>query len=96
MLGERIKQIRVAKGLSLRTLAEKMGCVSAQAISNYETDKDTPSSSVLLSLADALGTSVSDLFQRVSIPLGEPAYRKCSEYERDKEAGIAELCSSAG
>lgn len=88
MLGERIKQIRLAKGLSLRTLAEKMGCVSAQAISNYETDKDTPSSSVLLSLADVLGTSVSDLFQRVSISLGEPAYRKCSTMSETKKQGL--------
>ena len=88
MLGERIKQIRLARGLSLRTLAEKMGCVSAQAISNYETDKDTPSSPVLLSLADALGTSVSDLFQRVSVPLGEPAYRKCSTMSETKKQAL--------
>jgi Zn-dependent peptidase ImmA (M78 family)/DNA-binding XRE family transcriptional regulator len=78
MLGERIRQIRLARGLSLRALAEKMGCVSAQAISNYETNKDTPGSSVLLSLADALGVSLADLFKRTTVRLGEPAYRKCA------------------
>lgn len=88
MLGERIRQIRLARGLSLRALAEKMECVSAQAISNYETGKDTPGSSVLLSLADALSISVSDLFQRVSVPLGEPAYRKCSTMSETKKHAL--------
>ncbi|MGI6295069.1 MAG: helix-turn-helix domain-containing protein [Armatimonadota bacterium] len=78
MLGQRIKQIRMAKGLSQQTLAEKTGCVTKQAISNYETDKNTPSSPVLIAIADALDTSVSALFQRISVTLGEPAYRKRS------------------
>lgn len=76
MLGERIKQFRTAKGLSLRALAERAGCVSAQAISNYETGKDTPGSQVLLALASALDVPLSSLFQRISVPLGQPAFRK--------------------
>lgn len=87
MLGERIKQLRLSKGFSLRALAERMGCVSAQAISNYENNKDVPSSPILLALADVLDTEVSSFFQRLSVPLGEPAYRK--------SAGMTEMKKQA-
>ena len=76
MLSERIKQARLMRGFSLRTLAEVAGGISAQAISNYENDKDTPSSGVLLRLADALGVDLDFLFRTVKIELGKPAYRK--------------------
>jgi len=76
MLGDRIRQARYLRGLSLRALAERAGLVSAQAISNYETGKDTPSSGVLLGLADALSVPLDYFFRSVSVQLGEPAYRK--------------------
>ncbi len=88
MLGGRIRQLRLANGLTLRALAEQIGCVSAQAIFNYEANKDTPSSPVLLALADALGVSVSNFFQRVSMPLGEPAYRKNSSMSETKKRAL--------
>jgi Zn-dependent peptidase ImmA (M78 family)/DNA-binding XRE family transcriptional regulator len=88
MLGGRIRQIRLSKGFSLRTLAERMGCVSAQAISNYESDKDIPGSPVLLALADALDTTVSSFFQRLTVPLGEPAYRKCATMSKTKKQAL--------
>lgn len=76
MLGDRIKQARMLRGLSLRGLAEAAGVVTAQAISNYETGKDTPSSGVLLKLAEALNVELDYLFRPVSVKLGQPAYRK--------------------
>lgn len=93
MLGGRIRQIRMAKGLSLRALAEKMGCVTAQAISNYENGKDMPGSSVLIALADALDTSVSALFQRISVKLGEPAYRKRSTMRKTEKRALQSYVS---
>lgn len=77
MIGERIKQARIAAGLSLRTLAERAG-VSAMAISKYETGKSTPSSGVLLALAKALGVRTEYFFRPVKVELQEVEYRKHS------------------
>lgn len=57
MIGERIRQARKMKALSLRALASKAG-LSAQAISNYENSKYLPDSSVLLRLAHALDRKI--------------------------------------
>lgn len=75
MIGERIKQARMAAGFPLRELAEKAG-ISAMAISKYETNKSTPSSAVLLSLAQALGVRVEYFFRSAKVELTEPEYRK--------------------
>lgn len=76
MLGERIRQARARKAMSLRALADAAGDISAQAISNYETDKDAPSSGVLLRLAKALEVPIDYFFRTATVELGTPAYRK--------------------
>jgi Zn-dependent peptidase ImmA (M78 family)/DNA-binding XRE family transcriptional regulator len=79
MIGQRIKQARIAAGLSLRQLADKTNnYVSAQGIHKYELDKATPGSDVLLKLAKALDVKVEFFFRPSSnvVTLGEPAYRK--------------------
>jgi transcriptional regulator with XRE-family HTH domain len=53
-IGERIKQARQMRGLSMRDLAHEIG-VSAQSVSNYERGVNTPDSSMLLCLAQSLG-----------------------------------------
>lgn len=78
MIGERILQARKSTGLSLRSLAEKVG-ISAMAISKYENDQTTPSSGVLLSLADALGVRVEYFFRTSKVQLKEVEYRKHSK-----------------
>jgi len=75
MIGDRIKQARKASGLSLRALAEKAG-VTAMAISKYENNKSTPSSGVLLGIAQALGLKVEYFFRTSKVELHEPEYRK--------------------
>jgi Zn-dependent peptidase ImmA (M78 family)/DNA-binding XRE family transcriptional regulator len=74
-IGQRIKQARKASKLSLRNLAKKAE-VSAMAISKYERDMDTPSSGVLLRLAQALGVSLDFLFRPQTISVQLQAYRK--------------------
>jgi Zn-dependent peptidase ImmA (M78 family)/transcriptional regulator with XRE-family HTH domain len=74
-IGQRIKQARKANNMSLRNLAEKAE-ISAMAISKYERDLDTPSSGVLLRLAQALGVSIDFLFRPTTIPVQLRAYRK--------------------
>ncbi len=75
MIGDRIKQARKASGLSLRALAEKAG-VTAMAISKYENNKSTPSSNVLLGIAQALGLKVEYFFRTSKVELHEVEYRK--------------------
>ena len=77
MIGERIQQARKASGLSMRELAEKAG-ISAMAISKYETNKNTPSSGVLLALSKALGVRSEYFFRQAKVVLKEVEYRKHS------------------
>jgi transcriptional regulator with XRE-family HTH domain len=74
-IGQRIKQARKANHMSLRNLAEKAE-ISAMAISKYERDLDTPSSGVLLRLAQALGVSIDFMFRPQTISVQLQAYRK--------------------
>ena len=74
-IGQRIKQARKANNMSLRNLAEKAE-ISAMAISKYERDLDTPSSGVLLRLAQALAVSIDFLFRPQTISVQLQAYRK--------------------
>jgi Zn-dependent peptidase ImmA (M78 family)/DNA-binding XRE family transcriptional regulator len=74
-IGQRIKQARKANHMSLRNLAEKAE-ISAMAISKYERDLDTPSSGVLLRLAQALGVSIDFLFRPQTVSVQLQAYRK--------------------
>ncbi len=64
MLNENIKNLRKSKGLSQEELAIKLNVVR-QTISKWENGLSVPDSSMLISLADKLDTSVSTL-------LGEP------------------------
>ncbi len=75
MLGERIKQARMASGMSVRALAERVG-VSAQAISKYERNLDTPSSGVLIRLSKALGVRTEYFFRDRTINLSAVSFRK--------------------
>ena len=82
MVGQRIKQARIAAGLSLRQLADETdNYVSAQVIHKYELGKSAPGSDVLLRLAKALGVKVEFFFRPAtsSATLSTPAFRKRSK-----------------
>ena len=57
----RLKELRVARNISMRTLATKSG-LSANALSMIERGKTSPSVSTLYKLADALGISITAFF----------------------------------
>lgn len=59
--GERIRSRREAKGLKQSALAEAIG-TSQQRISQWEQGDRRPPDAVRLKLAEALGTTVADLF----------------------------------
>jgi transcriptional regulator with XRE-family HTH domain/mannose-6-phosphate isomerase-like protein (cupin superfamily) len=59
-MGDRLREVRQARGLSLRSLAERLG-VSPSLISQVETGRAKPSVSTLYAIATELGISLDDL-----------------------------------
>jgi transcriptional regulator with XRE-family HTH domain len=71
MFGERIKQLRKDKGLTLKDLAEKCG-VSTNTAWRWEQDKQVPTIGLLKRLADTLGTTERYLLERTNDPTTGP------------------------
>jgi len=86
-IGERLKIARHTAGLSQRDLAKVAG-ISAMAISKYERDLDTPSSGVLLRLAQALGVKTEYFLRPVTVTVSAPAYRRRTSLPRKQERTI--------
>lgn len=60
-LGARLREVRIASGLSLREVSRKIG-VSASFVSQLENGKSQPSVSTLYSFAQLFGITLDDLF----------------------------------
>jgi Zn-dependent peptidase ImmA (M78 family)/transcriptional regulator with XRE-family HTH domain len=76
----RIKTLRLARGLTQDKLVKNMGgIITKQALSKYELGKDTPSSTVAVSLAKALGVKAVALFSEPKFSVKFVAYRKNSQ-----------------
>jgi transcriptional regulator with XRE-family HTH domain len=60
-IGERLRELREARNISMRTLAAHSG-LSANALSMIERGKASPSVSTLYKLSDALGVSITSFF----------------------------------
>jgi transcriptional regulator with XRE-family HTH domain len=60
-IGERLRELREARNISMRSLATNSG-LSANALSMIERGKASPSVSTLYKLADALGISITSFF----------------------------------
>lgn len=86
MIADRIKLARRKAGYSLRDLSDAMnGRVTAQAIGKYERGEDTPSSGVLLALAQALSVSLGYLLDTQGIELAGVEFRtKSTTTGRDR------------
>ena len=80
MLNENIRNLRKAKGVSQEELAIKLNVVR-QTVSKWEKGLSVPDSSMIISLAEELDTSVSVL-------LGETVQEECLNEENMK--GISE------
>lgn len=88
MVGERIRLARLAKHMSLRELANLVG-VSYEAIRKYENNKSTPSTKVLLRLAQALECPV-DFFRPAEVSIGkiQPVYRAHAKRTKRMEKAV--------
>ena len=64
-IGERLRELREARNISMRTLAARSG-LSANALSVIERGKASPSVSTLYKLADALGSRLQSFLKPTS------------------------------
>jgi mannose-6-phosphate isomerase-like protein (cupin superfamily)/DNA-binding XRE family transcriptional regulator len=69
-LGGRLRQVRTARGLSVRELARRAGC-SASLVSQVERGVTAPSAGVVYTLANQLGISLDFLFGADDVEPGE-------------------------
>lgn len=77
MLADRLKQVRLARGISLEALAAEMGgIVTKQALSKYERGKSIPSNRVLHRLATALQVKATYLWSEPTAEVVFCAFRK--------------------
>mgnify|MGYP000144423897 CR=1 FL=1 len=89
MNAQRLRQIRLARGLSLEGLVARMdGLVTRQAISKYENERAQPTPTVLRALAAALEVKGAELLRPPDIAVEFIAYRKGSGLGKKREAAL--------
>jgi len=87
--GKRIRQLRLANGMTQSDLAEATGdLVSKQMISRYERNKAQPSPSVLKGLADAFDVPAATLFREPVAEMRFDAYRRYKRLGKRKQEQI--------
>lgn len=87
-LGGRIRQARIAKGLSARAFARSLG-VSPSLVSQIELGKALPSVGTLFAMVSKLGLSLDEIFFDTSV-VEEPAERAPLAKRPAEEAGPAD------
>lgn len=91
MLGERLKRARIRAGLSQDGLVKLAhNIVTKQAISQYEKNQKTPSSQVLIALANALNIKLDFFFRKTSIEIGQVDFRKHSSFGKKQQDVLKE------
>lgn len=96
MNGQRIRQLRLARGLSLDALAARMGgVVSKQALSKYERGLMQPTPRVLTTISGALGVKAAHLWMEPAWQTEFIAYRKGSGLSPRAQARIENLVRQA-
>jgi transcriptional regulator with XRE-family HTH domain len=85
IVGVNIKRAREEMGLTLRSMAKRMG-ISASFLSQVECGKASPSLSTLKNISDVLGTTVSKLIEDGQKVEGNPIVRS-DERKHLHEAG---------
>lgn len=95
MLGERIKQYRLSKGMSLDELvASTGGIISKVALSKYERNIIKPSNKVINSISKALDVKIVDLINPSAIQVDFVAYRKGSGLAKKEQLNVENLAAT--
>lgn len=69
-LSDNIRKLRIKKNLSQEQLAAKLG-ISAQAVSKWETSETYPDGTLLVPLANELGSSLDNLFDNEFVSMDD-------------------------
>lgn len=93
-LGSKIKAIRQSKGLTQENLAEMVSCNTSH-ISNVENNHTKVSLNVLLSIANALNTSIdyllSDQYDNSSLALDNEVLRAIRTFDNEKKEKLLKM-----
>lgn len=73
-VGNRIRELRVQRNLTLQALAERTG-LSSSMLSLVERGKTSPSIGTLVAISSALNVHMTDLFDDRTVEEGEPVVR---------------------
>lgn len=93
-VGDRLKQIRLAKGYSLDDLVREIGgLVTKQSLSKYEKGLSVPSLSVMNVLAASLGVNVAYFYDAPSYKVQFHGFRKTSRLCKREQEKIQSLIS---
>jgi transcriptional regulator with XRE-family HTH domain/Zn-dependent peptidase ImmA (M78 family) len=96
MISQQLRQLRLARGLSLEALAQQMGgVVTKQALSKYEQGKANPTPIILAKLAAALGVKTADLVREHSFSVEFIAYRKGAAMGKRAQEQVQSLVAEA-
>jgi Zn-dependent peptidase ImmA (M78 family)/transcriptional regulator with XRE-family HTH domain len=87
MIADRIRQARLASGLTLAALGDKVG-VSHTAIQKYEKGLLTPSSSQLIQLARACNIRTEYFFRTHTVELLQPEFRKLATFGKTAQDAL--------
>ena len=94
MLGERLRQARLAAGLSLEGLAAKLERpITKQALSKYEMDASQPSASRIVELSAALNVRASALLTESAVEIRWVAYRKLSRLSKSRREQVTAVAA---
>jgi transcriptional regulator with XRE-family HTH domain len=88
-LGERVRRLRRARGLTARALAGDAG-VTASFISQIENGQVMPSVATLFRIAGGLGTTMGDLFDAVPVPEHQRVLRHAERRTLETAPGLHE------
>lgn len=89
IIGQRIRNSRVHKGLSMQEVANSIG-VSKQMINKYEQGKSMPTSDKLIALAKLFQQKVDYFFRKPEVNIGEINFRKKSKFGAKKISALKE------
>lgn len=96
MVGHRLKQLRLARNLSLEALAAEMGgIVTKQAISKYENGRAQPSPVVMTKLASVLRVKAAYFFREPTINLEFIAYRRSPALRKREKERVKSIVEQA-
>ena len=90
MIHDRIRRARILRGLSLQDLAVRLGDISKQGLSKFESGAAVPNSTRLLQLAAALQVKPEYFFRPDTLALAPLEFRKLAKMPKYRQEQVEE------